>query len=363
MLKKMFITIAALSVLFSCTDKIDGNDPVDNQERYPLTAFAVQVGSSWYHADIDQNAHRAVIGAIENTDLITDVQYTLYDDESTISPDPKELLGKWETEQQLTVDVGGKQTLYTLVFSAFAQQDKSTIFFDDFDVDGRPDTDKWVLCPKGASDWNNQMSESYDQAYVSDGNLVLVAEKVGNEYRAGGIKTEGKFGFTYGMVECRARITKYPDGAFPAIWMMPQKFLYSGWPACGEIDIMEHIKQEKNVWQTLHTHYANTLGYISPAKTTSPSCNIEEYNVYGCEWTSEYIKFYLNGEETLTYPNLHLENESEMKQWPFGDGSEFYLILNMGLGDPGTWAGAIDDTNLPAVMEVDWIRVKKLEEE
>ncbi|MDY5262038.1 MAG: beta-glucanase, partial [Candidatus Cryptobacteroides sp.] len=50
-----------------------------------------------------------------------------------------------------------------------------------------------------------------------------------------------------------------------------------------------------------------------------------------------------------------------MKQWPFTSKSEFYLILNMGLGDPGTWAGAVDDANMPAVMEVDWIRVSTIE--
>ena len=53
------------------------------------------------------------------------------------------------------------------------------------------------------------------------------------------------------------------------------------------------------------------------------------------------------------------ENEAEMKQWPFGPGAEYYLILNMGLGDEGTWAGPMDDANLPAVMEIDWIRVTR----
>ena len=58
---------------------------------------------------------------------------------------------------------------------------------------------------------------------------------------------------------------------------------------------------------------------------------------------------------------MHLSDEAEMKQWPFTSKSEFYLILNMGLGDPGTWAGAVDDANMPAVMEVDWIRVSTIE--
>lgn len=49
---------------------------------------------------------------------------------------------------------------------------------DEFDVDGNPDPTKWVLCQKAGSDWNDEMSESYDQAYVKDGRLILKAEKL-----------------------------------------------------------------------------------------------------------------------------------------------------------------------------------------
>ena len=67
----------------------------------------------------------------------------------------------------------------------------------------------------------------------------------------------GKVDFTFGRVEVRARIPNHPDGAFPAIWLMPQKSapLYSSWPNGGEIDIMEHIRQEDVIYQTVHTHY------------------------------------------------------------------------------------------------------------
>ena len=54
-------------------------------------------------------------------------------------------------------------------------------------------------------------------------------------------------------------------------------------------------------------------------------------------------------------------NEEEMKQWPFTKDSSFYIILNMGLGgNADSWAGPIDDTDLPAIMEIDWVKVSKL---
>ena len=202
------------------------------------------------------------------------------------------------------------------------------------------------------------MSESYEQAYVKDGNLVLVAEKKNGKYLAGGIQTKGKFGFTFGKVECRARISRSSDGAFPAIWMMPQKYLYEEWPCCGEIDIMEHIKQQPHIHQTIHTHYRNNLGH-EEGTTAKTVCDYRDYVIYAVEWTPDELTFYVDGVKTFSYGNMRLVDESDMKQWPFSSGSEFYLILNMGLGDPGTWAGPIDDSGLPAVMEIDWIRVTR----
>ena len=56
---------------------------------------------------------------------------------------------------------------------------------------------------------------------------------------------------------------------------------------------------------------------------------------------------------------MHLPDEAEKMQWPFTENSSFYLIMNMSLGSEGSWAGPADDMGLPAIMEVDWIRVSK----
>lgn len=321
-----------------------------------MTAFSVKANGIWYHAKIDQETRLASIGAVEYLNGITDVDYTIADG-AVITPDPKSSDWKWNQSQVFRVTENGKDTEYEVVFTALkSPEEQGLIFADEFDVDGVPDQTKWVLCPYGTSDWCNQMSESYDQAYVKDGNLVLIAEKQGDKYLAGGIKTQDKFSFSYGRVECRAKLTKYPDGAFPAIWMMPQVALYQGWPDCGEIDIMEHIRQEPHIHQTIHTHYRNDLGNTA-GTTAQTTCNWWDYVVYAVDWTPEKLTFYVDGKETFSYSNMNLPDEAEKMQWPYGPGSSYYLILNMGLGDQGTWAGPIDDANLPAIMEIDWIRV------
>ena len=355
-LKSLFLVFCCTATAISCSSK---TGPDTAKDTYPLTAFAVKVGDSWYHSNIDHENNLVPISLLASGMGITDVNYTLCEG-AEITPDPKTFIGNWQETQTVEVTSNGEKTVYTVTFTDWVEADRYMIFKDEFDVDGIPDPEKWVLCEQGGSDWNDEMSESYDQAYVKDGVLVLVGEKIDGIHKAGGIQTKDKFDFTFGRVECCARITHYPNGAFPAIWMMPQKSYYQGWPNCGEIDIMEHIKQEGYIHQTLHTHYTYDLGYKT-GSTARTKCNFWDWTVYAVEWTSESLTFYVNNVISFKYDNMHLSDEITKKQWPFTKDSAFYLILNMGLGDQGTWAGPVDDAKLPAVMEVDWIRVSGLE--
>lgn len=366
MKRKLLFLLCMVLVGFtgaSCLD--DETSEIAQGQIYPLMSFSVAVNDTYYHGKIDQASHRVEVGGIVDLYSITGVDYTLQEG-ATISPDPSTFVGQWAESQTVTVtSPDGTSTTYTIVMTRYDESLEGVIFHDDFNVDGTPDPTKWRLCDKATSDWNYEMSESYDQAYVQDGVLVLVAEKVGDQYLAGGIETQGLFDFTFGKVEVRARITSYPDGAFPAIWMMPSQYIYNDWPYCGEIDIMEHIGQDAGIYSSIHNRYYDIAGIDDPAHTSgmTPVDDITAFHTYAVEWTADELIFSIDGVETFTYPNLHLEDEATQQQWPFTEDSKFYLILNMGLGDTdgthsGTsWAGPVDDSGLPAIMEVDWVRV------
>ena len=85
-----------------------------------------------------------------------------------------------------------------------------------------PNAQSWSLAAKEASPWNRYMSESYDQAYVKDGKLYLIAEKKDGEYKTGGVWTMDKVGFKYGKLEVCAKFTSF-QGGWAAIWLMPQE--------------------------------------------------------------------------------------------------------------------------------------------
>ena len=219
-----------------------------------------------------------------------------------------------------------------------------------------PNAKSWSLAAKEASPWNRYMSESYDQAYVKDGKLYLIAEKKDGEYKTGGVWTMDKVGFKYGKLEVCAKFTSF-QGGWAAIWLMPQERQYpsvnNSYP--GEIDIMEQVSMDKIAQHSVHTHYTLDLGYDkNPPRNGYGEYRDSEFNIYGIEWTEEKIIFTVNGEETFSYPNLHLPNESLMQQWPFD--VPYYLILNYSVGGEDAWPGPIDDRGLPAHMEVEYVR-------
>lgn len=232
------------------------------------------------------------------------------------------------------------------------------IFEDNFEGESSvPDNEKWVLCERGNDSWNRHLSESYDQAYQKDGILYLLAEKVDGEYETGGIETRGKFDFQYGKLECRARFDRRPKGNHTGIWMMPSPPAEQ-WPKSGEIDIMEHLNKEWKIYETVHSWYADDMGHKDdPMAQKEVSVNPEDWNTYGLIWTPEKLIYTVNGENHLEYPNLHLEGEDGAYQWPFDH--PFYIILSQSLGGEGTWAGEIDDEELPAIFQIDWIKVWK----
>lgn len=231
------------------------------------------------------------------------------------------------------------------------------IFEDDFVNDtGIPDPSKWVLCKKAEAHWSIYQSESYDLAYTKDGLLNLVVEEKDGSYLTSGIETLGKFSFTYGKVEVRARFTKRVMGSHCGIWMMPEPPAET-WPRSGEIDIMEYVRDNDLAHLTTHSYWLDDMGHKEEGVSYGEfRIDKEDWNVYGLEWTSDALKYTINGKVVMTYPrNQALTGEDAAYQWPFDH--PFYLILSHSLGGDGTWAGPIDNSQLPGLFQIDWVRV------
>lgn len=232
------------------------------------------------------------------------------------------------------------------------------IFEDEFEqsADGFPDETKWRYSQRyDHINWCMYVKKHPETVKVKDGNLIVRAIKNPDTtsdpvpYITGAIESRGKFSFLYGKVDVRAKF-KTGQGAWPAIWMMPETATYGGWPKSGEIDIMERVNYETKVHQTVHSNFINNLGIRNPNPTQTTTFNVDDYNNYGVEWYPDRIDFFVNGVKTLTYPRIVTDKEG---QWPFDQ--KFYLILNQAGG--GSWTGPINDATLPFEMYVDYVRV------
>ncbi len=237
------------------------------------------------------------------------------------------------------------------------RQDKDwTIIWEEhFDAPGVLDATKWNIVERNNADWGNYMSNNPECMKIKDGKLYLRGivnpdrAKDTAQYLTGGVSTKGKFAFQYGKIEIHAKLES-ATGAWPAMWMLADQPKYGKYPRNGEIDLMEHLNYEDQVYQTIHSYYTLELKKEFPQRYTTVPVNTENFNTYGMEWYADRLVFTVNGKETLTYPKVEGVDPS---QWPFDQ--PFYLLIDMQLG--GSWVGKVDPDDLPVQMIVDWVRV------
>jgi beta-glucanase (GH16 family) len=156
--------------------------------------------------------------------------------------------------------------------------------------------------------------------------------------------TKDQYEFTYGKVEFRAKLPK-GQGTWAACWMLGNDNNYGKWPLCGEIDILETTSEAAKITIPQSIHCKRFNGDSSSSgnkyKSTTVSTATSEYHTYGIEWTSQEIKFFIDGEFTWSYnPNKYVavgDGHSNYEIWPYN--KQAYLIINCAVG--GTLGGTV----------------------
>ena len=232
-----------------------------------------------------------------------------------------------------------------------------------------PDPAKWT--PETGPGVNNELEyyTNNDNARMDGaGNLVIQARREVTpgsacprdplsgsttcQYTSGRLNTAGKFEFTYGRVEARIKVST-GQGLWPAFWLLGGNF-FDGrpWPACGEIDIMEHVgKEPNNVYSTLHAPaYNGGGGYGSPLALSTPAG--AQFHVFAVEWDATQMRFFVDGNNFFTASRATVEST----RGPWVYDHPFFIILNNAVG--GDWPGAPDaSTQFPQNMTLDYVRV------
>ena len=239
------------------------------------------------------------------------------------------------------------------------------VWSDEFNGSGAIDTKKWfhqTKLPSGGSWYNGEIQHYTNReinSFERDGALNLVAKKEsftdqGHTKQYTSARLNSKFAFTYGRVEVKAKLPQ-GIGTWPAIWMLGKNIIEPGafwtsshgtvaWPACGEVDIMEHWGTNQNYVQSaMHTpsSYGGTVNHGGRSISNVSSA----FHVYALEWSSEKMVFSVDGIVHYTY-NPPVKDPST---WPFD--ADQYLLLNIAI-EPG-----ISNTFTQSTMEIDYVRV------
>jgi beta-glucanase (GH16 family) len=127
--------------------------------------------------------------------------------------------------------------------------------------------------------------------------------------------------------------------------MLGNNISTANWPACGEIDIMEHRAFELNkIFGTVHYQ-----GQSNPAAGEGSTVVISnaaiDFHRYAIQWSATSIKFMVDDVVFYTFSNT--------SSTPFNQS--FFMIVNLAMG--GNFGGTVDPAFVSDQMEIDYVRV------
>jgi beta-glucanase (GH16 family) len=228
----------------------------------------------------------------------------------------------------------------------------------------RPNPRKWRF--DTGYGWGDRELQSYtsrprNASLDGRGHLVITARRehyTGADHRPASytsarINSQAKFEFAYGHVDARIRVPA-GRGLHPVFWALGSNLDKVGWPAAGEIDVMEVFGGDPfTVHGTLHGPRSGDGKYAVVATRRTRARLSKGFHVYGVSWRPGRIAFRLDGEVYAVRTPSDLPSAS---RWRFDH--PFFLLLNVGVGP--RWLGRPDATTpWPARMVVDWVRVRR----
>ncbi|AFR27665.1 glycoside hydrolase family 16 protein [Arthrobacter sp. Rue61a] len=230
-----------------------------------------------------------------------------------------------------------------------------------------PDPGKWTH-DTGGSGWGNGELQYYtsstsNAAADGQGNMAITARKENPagyqchygpcQYTSARLISAGKFSRTQGRFEARLKVPK-GQGMWPAFWMLGDNVFTDGWPASGELDVMENVgKEPGTVWGSIHgPGYSGANA--SNASYTLPGGKAlgDAFHTFTVDWGPDSITWYIDG---ISYSQKTKATTSG--PWVFDH--DFFLLLNLAVG--GYWPGAPNSgTQFPQSLLVDYVRVYEL---
>jgi beta-glucanase (GH16 family) len=227
---------------------------------------------------------------------------------------------------------------------------------EEFDYSGSPSEESWGY---ETGFIRNQELQCYTSdlknVKVNEGICTITALQEGEDsITSASINTFGKKEFLYGRIEVRAKIPS-ALGTWPAIWMLGTNISELGWPACGEIDIMEHVGYDPDrIHANIHTKAYNHMIGTNKGNQIEVKDPWSDFHVYAVEWFEDHMDFFMDDSLYFSFEN---DGDANNDTWPFD--KPHYLLINLAYG--GSWGGekGVDTTLLPVEYKIDYVRYFK----
>jgi len=241
------------------------------------------------------------------------------------------------------------------------------VWSEEFEYTGSPASGSWGF--ETGHVRNNEMqyyTDRLENVRVEDGQCIITALLEAGEdslfadpgttdsVTSASINTFGKQEFLYGRLEVRAKIPS-ALGTWPAIWMLGTNMDDLGWPACGEIDIMENVGYDPElIHANIHTKAYNHVIGTNKGNRIEVKDPWEDFHLYALEWYEDHMDFFMDDSLYFSFENDRTGNNDT---WPFD--KPHYLLLNLAYG--GSWGGqqGVDTSRLPVEYRIDYVRYYK----
>lgn len=226
--------------------------------------------------------------------------------------------------------------------------------------DGSLNAQKWGAVEGLVNDnlGNDQAYTSFDVG-TQNSNLVLTSEKrqYGSKaYTSGMVWTKGRFSFTYGKIDVRAKIPVMGTGMWPAMWLQGNN--NANWPAAGgnEVDFGELWNSPNIVNQALHygdipasqggKDLGQGQGCTGDAAFHSATPLSAAYHTYSLVWQpGPTLTYYVDGAQTC---QVNLTGNYF--------NTPMYIVLNTAIG--ASWFGHPDaSVPFPQQFDIDSVQV------
>lgn len=182
-------------------------------------------------------------------------------------------------------------------------------------------------------------------AYLDgQGHLVIQSSRTtSGGYTSGRVQTANNLSFGYGTITARIKVPK-GQALWPAFWLIGADEATNGWPAVGEIDVMEMPSTTTTVYSTLHGPIAGTTAnQQAQIISTLPDLSTDYHN-YWVRHLNDEITF---GVDSQTLGTLTPADLAPGETWVYN--RPMSVIINLAVGGP--WAGA-PNSSTPAKAQM-----------